>query len=492
MLENYSKLFELPKGKPPTPLEKNDHPELDDTAYCTDNERGLYWSIIGSLQWLISLGRFDIQCATMTLAGFRTLPRAGHLQRAKRVMNYIKEKKHAAIRIRTQMPDYESIPKDNYDWANTVYGNPKEQLPKDLPVPLGKPVITTTYVDANLMHDTLSGRSVTGVLHLINKTPIEWYSKKQATVETATYGSEFVAARIATDQVIDLRMTIRYLGVPLQPESFMFGDNKSVITNATIPHSQLTKRHHCLSYHRVREAVASGFLRFHHISGEMNPADVVSKHYGHQAAWPLLKPLLFWQGDTAQLLPEKSKDEGKPDSADAEQPRTIEVSRQFIYRVNTHTVFTSSAYKAMIHYTDLTQVSRGVAGINRPYQGSGYGTGDPTTWDTDAGTEPTHLHTQASQSNPIHGVRLYERPHTTSDYVNGQILSGVTHDTKEDIRNNTNLATGNSTRSLAMEARSESFAGQLEEENYKCQALNKLDNAKESCADQKESQTKQD
>ena len=185
----------------------------------------------------------------MTLAGFRTLPRIGHLQRAKRVMNYVKEKKHAAIQIQTQMPDYKLIPKDNYEWLNTVYGNPKEQVPKDLPQPLGKPVMTTTYVDANLMHDILSGRSMTGILHLVNKTPIEWYSKKQATVETATYGSEFVAARIATDQIIDLRATLRYLGVPLKPESFMFGDNKSVITNATIPHSQLAKRHHCLSYH---------------------------------------------------------------------------------------------------------------------------------------------------------------------------------------------------------------------------------------------------
>ena len=140
----------------------------------------------------------------MTLAGFRTLPRAGHLQRAKRVLTYVKERKHAAIRIRTQEPNYDSIPKDNYEWSNTVYGNPKEQVSKDLPVPLGKQVVTTTYVDANLMHDILSGRSVTGIIHLVNKTPIEWYSKKQATVETATYGSEFVAARIATDQVIDL------------------------------------------------------------------------------------------------------------------------------------------------------------------------------------------------------------------------------------------------------------------------------------------------
>jgi hypothetical protein len=61
------------------------------------------------------------------------------------------------------------------------------------PEPLGNYVILSHYVDANLMHDIAMGRSVTGILHLINKTPIEWYSKKQATVETATYGSEFVS-----------------------------------------------------------------------------------------------------------------------------------------------------------------------------------------------------------------------------------------------------------------------------------------------------------
>ena len=50
------------------------------------------------------------------------------------------------------------------------------------------------FVDANLYHDIVTGRSVTGILHLVNKTPIEWYSKKQGTVETTTFGSEFVAA----------------------------------------------------------------------------------------------------------------------------------------------------------------------------------------------------------------------------------------------------------------------------------------------------------
>ena len=40
-----------------------------------------------------------------------------------------------------------------------------------------------------------TGKSITGCLHFVNKTLVDWYSKKQATVETDTYGSEFVAAK---------------------------------------------------------------------------------------------------------------------------------------------------------------------------------------------------------------------------------------------------------------------------------------------------------
>ena len=54
-----------------------------------------------------------------------------------------------------------------------------------------------TYIEADLFHDIITGRSVTGILHLINKIPFNWYSKKQVIVETATYGIEFTAACIA-------------------------------------------------------------------------------------------------------------------------------------------------------------------------------------------------------------------------------------------------------------------------------------------------------
>jgi len=133
----------------------------------------------------------------------------------------------------------------------SVYGSVAEDLPKNAPFPLGKRFVMSVYKDANLYHDWTTGRAVTGILHFLNGTPVDWYSKQPNTVETATYGSEFVAARIATNQIINLRMTLRYLGVPVVEKSYLFGDNQSVVTSSTIPHSSLNKRHNAMLYHRV-------------------------------------------------------------------------------------------------------------------------------------------------------------------------------------------------------------------------------------------------
>ena len=138
-----------------------------------------------------------------------------------------------------------------------------------------------TFVDANLMHDVTTGRSVTAVLHFLNKTPIDYYSKRQSTIETATYGSEFVAARTATEQIIDLRVTLRYLGANICNEVFMFGDNESVVKSATIPHAKLHKQHVLLSFHRVREAIASGMPRLMYVPGNLNPADILDKTWAY-------------------------------------------------------------------------------------------------------------------------------------------------------------------------------------------------------------------
>ena len=285
-----------------SPIEKGDHPETDSSDFLDAEGIQVYQSLIGSLQWAVSLARFDIATAVMTLSSFRVAPRAGHLERAKRVVCYLAKFTHAKLRFRTQEPDYSGIPNITYDWAHSVYGDIEEDIPDDIPTPLGKHVRITHYVDANLYHDKITGRSVTGILDYLNQTPIDWYSKKQATVETATYGSEFVASRTCVERDIDLRTLLRYLGVPIRKTTFMFGDNESVVNSSSTPHAKLHKRHTALSFHRVREAIAAKIVRYHHINSEHNPADILSKHWGHNQVWPLLNCVLFYSGDTIGLL----------------------------------------------------------------------------------------------------------------------------------------------------------------------------------------------
>jgi hypothetical protein len=195
-----------------SPLEKGNHPEIDQSEELDNDGIKKYQTMIGCLQWAVSLGRFDIQTATMTISHFCAAPRLGHLTRLKRIYGYLKKFACAAIQIRLLEPDLSELPDQDFDWCHTVYGKVEELIPRDAPQPLGNSVTTITYTDANLYHDILTGRSVTGILHLCNQTLIDWYSKRQATVETATFGSEFTAARIAGDQIIDLRTTLQYLG----------------------------------------------------------------------------------------------------------------------------------------------------------------------------------------------------------------------------------------------------------------------------------------
>ena len=287
----YERMFGNTHEKSKVPMTPGDHPEMDDSPLLNSDGIKQFQSMIGMLQWAVSIGRFDIHCAVMTMGSFRAMPREGHLKILKKIFAYLNQHKEAFITFNTEIPDYKKFKIESFDWYN-VYEDSTEELPPDMPNALGKPERINTFVDANLMHDLTTGNSATGFIQMLNKTYVDWYSEKQSTVESSTYGSEFMAARIAVEQIMDLRYTLRMMGVPLDGPAWMFGDNESVITSATIPASTLKKRHNAIAYHRVREAIACGIVNFIHIKGENNPADVLTKHLGSWKRIPLLQPLL--------------------------------------------------------------------------------------------------------------------------------------------------------------------------------------------------------
>jgi hypothetical protein len=76
MVDAYIRMFgSRPSTKHTSPLMKNDHPELDMSNLLDDDRIGQYQPLIGILQWMITLGRFDVGTAVMTMSGFRIAPR---------------------------------------------------------------------------------------------------------------------------------------------------------------------------------------------------------------------------------------------------------------------------------------------------------------------------------------------------------------------------------------------------------------------------------
>ena len=97
--------------------------------------------------------------------------------------------------------------------------------------------------------------------------------------------------------MIDLRDTMRCLGVQVNEKSHMFGDNESVVNSSSMVHSKSHKRHNALSFHRVREAIASECIDFNCLPGAQNPADMLSEHWAHSAVKDVSLPLFHQHGE---------------------------------------------------------------------------------------------------------------------------------------------------------------------------------------------------
>ena len=274
-----------------SPMDPEYHAELDETPLLNESDHSVFRMIMGSAQWAITLGRFDIAYAVSTLARYAAAPRKGHLTAAIRVLGYLKGTSKAKIIYDGRRPDYSKYKVAQHFWGD-IYPDAYEEIDESLPQPKGNKVTLSVFVDADHARDVATRRSVTGILAFLNNTPIRWISKRQATVESSTYGSELVAARVATEMVMELRYTLRSLGVPLDGPGLLFGDNQSVVTNTTLPSSTLKKKHNAIAYHKVRETIASGAMAFIHIPGTINPADLLTKPLGPHIHNKLVHPLL--------------------------------------------------------------------------------------------------------------------------------------------------------------------------------------------------------
>jgi hypothetical protein len=85
---------------------------------------------------------------------------------------------------------------------------------------------------------------------------VSWFSKKQETIKTSTFGSEVVAIKAAIEANGGLWYKLRMMGVSLIGPSYVFCDNQSVIANSSRPESLLKNKANIMAYHAVRDVCA--------------------------------------------------------------------------------------------------------------------------------------------------------------------------------------------------------------------------------------------
>jgi hypothetical protein len=262
------------KSKVSSMLPSGYTPELDVSELCNDEDTNYYQQQIGVLRWAVELGRIDICTEVSMMAAFCAAPRRGHLDAVFHLFAYLNTHQRSKLVFD---PSYVPIVEpEQPDWGD-FYRGAEDVLPPDMPEALGKSVQIICFVDSDHAGDKVTRRSRTGVLIFVNRAPIIFYSKKQTSIETSSFGSEFSAMKTAVELVEGLRYKLRMMGVPLEGPAFVRADNMSVVNNTSRPESQLKKKSNSIAYHYVREKVAAGVILVSHEDTKSNLADMLTK-----------------------------------------------------------------------------------------------------------------------------------------------------------------------------------------------------------------------
>jgi hypothetical protein len=278
------------KSKAPSVLPSSYRPECDATALCNDEDHSYYLQQIGVLRWAVELGRIDICAEVSMLSSYSAAPRVGHLEAVMHMFAYLNSHERSKVVFDPAYFNHKQVSPP--DWTE-FYKDAKEPIPHDQPEPLGKPMQMTCFVDSDHAGDTVTRRSRTGVLIFCNRAPITWVSRKQASIETSSFGSEFTAMKVATEMIEGLRYKLRMMGVPLDGPAQVKADNQAVIVNTSKPESMLKKKSNSICYHYVRERCAQRAIEISYEPTKSNLADMLTKIQPGTVRSGLVKCVLY-------------------------------------------------------------------------------------------------------------------------------------------------------------------------------------------------------
>jgi hypothetical protein len=224
----------------------------------------------------VELGRIYIITEVSIFSTYVCLPREGHLDAMFHVFAYIALNHNSRVVFDPTYPSVDMGAFINTDWKS-MYGDVKEMITPDAPVPRGNEVDLRLFVDSDHAGEQFTRRSRTGYVIYLNMVPIVWFSKCQPTVESSVFGAEFVAMKNGIETCRGLRYKLRMMGVTLSGPTFVYWDNMSIVHNTQRPEYVLKKKSNSLCYHMVRESAVMVESIIGHVPSVDNPADICTK-----------------------------------------------------------------------------------------------------------------------------------------------------------------------------------------------------------------------
>ena len=278
MIRKYQADYQ-PVRKEASPMESKYHPEMDESPLLLEDGIREFQRIIGTCQWLIVAGRFDLCYAISSLSRFGAAPRQDHIKHARRVMGYLRKFPRRGYVINPDPPHFDPIYEKvevKCDFGNQ-YNYFHEDIDSKFPPPLLDELALNLFVDADHGHDKATGRSITGTLVMVGSTPVLWRSRRQTSVQTSTFGAEFTSLKAGVEEAVTLRYHLRSLGVKVTQSTPIWVNNMAVVLNATKPGSALNKKVIALAYHFVREHQSKSVVSIRKIDTKDNYADPFTK-----------------------------------------------------------------------------------------------------------------------------------------------------------------------------------------------------------------------
>ena len=270
--------------KTPAPMTSSYLPELDGTPELESDDHRFFQEMIGMLRWATELGRVDVLHEVSLLSQYQASPRQGHLEQALHIFGFLDKHPKLTLYMNPELPNlnYGIFSTTNASEFKEYYRGATEGMPHRMPRPRGIAVRTSAYCDSSHASNKVTRRSHSGHILFVNSAPVKWLSRRQQTVETSAFSSEFIALKQCIEDIEHMRFKLKMFGIPLYRDddgdaTCILCDNNSVVINTSNVESSLNKKHSSIAYHFARWNVAAGVCKIAWIPTGENIADAMTK-----------------------------------------------------------------------------------------------------------------------------------------------------------------------------------------------------------------------